>query len=64
MSQTGLNDEAKNRNDQGDAKRRSDIEFRRPVASETKRSVHLPHGLLLEQAARFCNRPLEAALRA
>ena len=53
MSQTRLNDEAKNRDDQADAKRRGDIEFRRPVASETKRSVHLPHGLVLEQVARF-----------
>jgi hypothetical protein len=53
ISQTRLDDEAKNRDDQADAKRRGDVEFRRPVASETKRSVHLPHVFLLTSVSRL-----------
>jgi hypothetical protein len=53
MSQTRLNDEAKNRENQGQAQCRRNVELGRPVASETKRSVHLPHVFLLTSVSRL-----------
>jgi hypothetical protein len=53
ISQTRLDDEAKNRENHGQAQRRGYVELRRPVAPETKRSVHLPHVFLLTSVSRL-----------
>jgi hypothetical protein len=59
MSQSRLNDEADDGNDQGDGECRRDVEFRRLVATYPKYCVQLPHGFLLECAAarrcRYCD---------
>src|SRR2546421_1139646 len=49
MSQACSNDQREQRDDERDAERRCDVEFRCPVVTETKCSMHLPHGSLLSQ---------------
>jgi hypothetical protein len=44
MSQTRPNDEREHGDDQPDAERRSDVDFRELVASNAEASVNSPHG--------------------
>jgi hypothetical protein len=52
MSQTRMNDESDNGDDQRHPQRRRDIELRRSVVA-TKRSMRLPHSFLLKSFARY-----------